>query len=205
MGDKSRTRLIRKFLLAGLGIVTVLGFLAWMQIMITSSASSLPTLDDQTLETKAISWAQSYGLQGAPVAKRSARMALGQWLALGGGQLSEGAARFGLSSDVPVFVLAMRGRVEWRGLGLLPPGQVSGEQFDNITIALDARDGNLISAGAARSASAMPVQVPLNALTPTVPIIFVATQPPSTPPTLAPRVTATRTIPVPTPTTRPYP
>ena len=200
---ENKKRLTRNLLIAGAGILVVLGVVVWMQIILASSASSSPSLDDQTLTTKAVNWAQIHGLQGTPVATRAVRMTLGQWLAIGGGQLSEGAIQFGLSPDTLVFVLAIRGRVEWRGPGSSLQGQDSQKQFDNITVVLDARSGSILSAGTVPSTSTMPIPVPLNTLTPAAPIIFGPTKPPRTPPTLVPRVTVTR--PPTTPTLKPYP
>lgn len=190
-------------ILAGIGIGIALGFLVWMQGILIPSASSALTLDDQTLEAKALDWARIHGLQGTPVAKRSVRMTLGQWLTTNGGQLAAGATQFELSPDVPVYVLALRAQVEWRGPGSLSQGQISQEHFDNITIVLDARNGNLLSAGTARSSTAMPIPVPINTLTPVAPILLLSTETPQIPPTLVPRATVPR--PPVSPTPKPYP
>ncbi len=218
MASKSR----RNSLIVGIVVVAMCVALVWVLAATITNVSSSATLDDQTLEAKALQWARTNGLQGDPVAKRAVRMTLGQWLAFGGGGLGPGAAESGLSPDTPVFVLAIRGKVEWRQSQSPLPGQAAPEQFDNITVVVDARNGNPISVRAARDTSTMPIQVPLNALTPTTSIRFAPTQPPMTPPTrvpevtrtptvtprvtaTAPRVTATQTLPPSTPTVRPYP
>jgi hypothetical protein len=179
---------------AGIGLLASLLWLA--QIFLAPSASSALTLDDQTLMEKALAYAKTQGLQEQPVATRAIRMTYGQWIAINGGQLSEGVTQFGINSDTTVFILAIRGNVKWRGLGLSREAQNSPEQFDNITIAIDARNGNLISAGATRSGFTMPIQVPLNALSPAPEITFVPTgqirQAP-TAPKLLPRLPASPT------------
>lgn len=167
----------------------------------TPTASSATTLDEQTLEAKALDWARAHGLQGIPLAKRAVRMTLGQWLAFSGGQLGPGSTQFGVDQNTAVFVLAIHGSVAWHKLGAGLQGQNTPEQFNNITIVVDARNGNLVSAAAARNPTTMPIQVPLNTLTPAAPINFAPTQRPQTPPTRAPTrtplpsVLATPTLP----------
>ena len=154
------------------------------------NASSGNTLDDQTLEATALELAHTSGLQGNPTAKRIAHMTLSQWMALQGVELTQGAIQLGMNPTMPVFVLALRGNV----IGQHPfSGQTALEQYNNIIVAVNASNGNPITIRTARDPSTMPIQVPLNALTPTVPIRYAPTQPPSTPPTLAPRATLTPT------------
>jgi hypothetical protein len=183
-----RRRLLVVAMIATAVVVLVLLFAAT-----TPNASSGNTLDDQTLESTALKWAQVYGLQGNPIAKRIAHMTLSQWKALEGGELTQGAIQLGMNPDMPVFVLAIRGKVERRDSQSPLPGQTIPEQFDNIIVTLGASKGDLITVRTARDPSTMPIQVPLNVLTPTVPIIYAATQPPMTPPTAVPRPTLTPT------------
>ncbi len=170
-----------------------IAILALVLVTTISNVSSSMILDDPLLEAKALEWARVNGLQGNPVAKRIARMTLGQWFALQRQQLGPDSAKFGLTSDMPVFILAIRGKIEWRHSESPLRGQSVPEQFDNITVAVNAHNGQPISADAMRDASLMPIPVPLNALTPTAPIRYAPTLPPVTPPTLPPRVTLTPT------------
>lgn len=172
-------------LIVGVIIAVLAGLLAWWQLVNIPTASSTATLDDSTLEVKALEWARAHGLQGTPLAKRAVRMTLGQWLAFSGGQLGPGSTQFGVEQNTSVFVLAIHGSVAWHRLGAGLQGRHP-EQFNNITIVVDARNGNLVSAAAARNPTTMPIQVPLNTLTPAAPINFVPTQQPKTPPTRAP-------------------
>ena len=179
-----RKRLLVVAMSATAVVVLVLLFAATIP-----NVSSNNTLDDQTLEAKALQLAYASGLQGNPIAKRIAHMTLSQWMALEGVELTQGAIQFGMNPTMPVFVLALRGNV----VGQHPfPGQAP-EHYDNIIIAVNASNGNLITVRTARDPSTMPIQVPLNALTPTAPIRYASTRPPSTPPTLAPRATLTPT------------
>ena len=179
---------LRKRLLVVAVIVTIMAALALLFAATIPNASSGNTLDDQTLEATALQLAHTSGLQGNPTAKRIAHMTLSQWMALQAVELTQGAIQFGMNPTMPVFVLALRGNV----VGQHPfPGQTAPEQYDNIIVAVNASNGNLITVRTARDPSTMPIQVPLNALTPAAPIIYASTRPPSTPPTLAPRATLT--------------
>jgi hypothetical protein len=193
----------RKRLLVGAVIATVLAALVFLFATAIPNASSNITTDDQTLEAKALQWARIYGLQGTPIAKRTARMTLRQWMALQGVELTQGAIQLGMNPDMPVFVLAIRGDVVGQQSPL--PGQTTPERYDNIIVAIGASNGDLITVRTARDPSAMPIQVPLNVLTPSAPIRIGTTQPPMTPPTLAPQATLTPTpmqSVLPTPTSR---
>ena len=181
---------LRKRLLVVAVIATIIAALVLLFAATTPNASSGNTLDDQTLEAAALRWAHIYGLQGNPTAQRIAHMTLSQWMALQGVELTQGAIQFGMNPTMPVFVLAIRGNV----VGQHPfPGQTAPEQFDNIIVTVNASNGNPITIRTARDPSTMPIQVPLNALTPTVPIRYAPTQPPSTPPTRVPVATLTAT------------
>ena len=188
MQRSRRTRLI----IAAIATACVV-VVAFILITMIPAASSTATLDDQALEAKALEWARVNGLQGNPISKRIAHMTLGQWFALLKQQLGPDSAKFGLIPDMPVFILAVRGKVERRDSQSPLSGQTTPEQFDNITVAVDARNGNPISVGSARDPSMMPIPVPLSALTPTTPIRYGPTQLPVTPPTLPPKVTLTPT------------
>jgi len=180
----------------GIGVILAAALVisVWIFISATPGVVTGTTLDDQTLETKALEWARTHGLQSSPLAKRSVRMTLGQWVTLNGGQLLPGATQlFGIDQSTPVFALAIRGNVMWRGLGGGMSGRKDPERFDNIIIVLDARNGQLVAATAARTLSEMPIQVPLNTLTPAPTVNFVLTRPPVAPPTLALKATPTKT------------
>lgn len=123
-------------------------------------ASPTPVLDDETLTAKALTEARAAGLIDTPKAQKAIRMDLAEWNALVGIDLGADAAKFGLTPDIPVFILAIKGDVEWRGLGLPKPGQDSPERYDNITVVLDARTGSLIWIGSYYLDQPMPVPVP---------------------------------------------
>ncbi len=181
-------------LIIGVIVAAMIAMVALALTKTIPNVSSSAVLDDQTLEAIALKWAQVHGLQGNPIAKQIVHMTLGQWMALQGAELTQGAIQFGMSPDMPVFILAIRGNVVGQQSPL--PGQTAPEQYDNIIVAISVRNGDLITVRTARDPSTMPIQVPLNVLTPTAPIKFASTQPPVTPPTLAPMATLT---PTPTP------
>jgi hypothetical protein len=187
------TRKWGKRLLVGILSVTVIAVLALALVTTMSSVSSGITSEDQMLEAKALEWARINGLQGTPVAKRAVRMTLGQWFALLNQQLGPEAAKFGLTPDMLVYILAIRGKVERRESQSPLQGQTTPMQLDNITVAIGVRTGKPISAGSVRDLSMMPIPVPLNALTPAAPIRYAPTLPLVTPPTLPPSMTLTPT------------
>jgi hypothetical protein len=139
-----------------ISVVFVLAF--WLSSQHIAKAATV--LDEKTLESYAMTTAQFYGMQGAPSAKKAVMMTYGEWLALNNSELGTGAAQFGLTPDMPVYVLAIRGSVDWRGLGELKPGQTAPEHYDNITVVLNARTGGLLWTGANYDGIPLPVPVP---------------------------------------------
>ena len=136
-------------------------FLMLMFALVTpGKAVPAPVLDDETLTTKALAEARVAGLISAPKAQKAVRMSLAEWNALVGIDLGTEAAKFGLTPEIPVFVLAIKGDVEWQGAGLPKPGQEVPEHYDNITVVLNARTGDLIWIGSYYPDHPMPVPVP---------------------------------------------
>jgi hypothetical protein len=130
--------------------------------MDTSPAKASPTaqVDERTLQAKAIGEAQKAGLQGMPTAHNAIQVNLAEWFRRTNAELREGSAQFGLTPDMPVFVLAMRGHVEWQAAGLPRPGHPYPEHYDNIIVALNARNGELVWIGSYQPGSPMPVSIP---------------------------------------------
>ncbi len=143
-----------------LAVILVLSLMLTFALVLSGRAVSTPVLDDETLTAKALVEARAAGLMDVPKAQKAIRMSLAEWNTLVGIDLGTDAAKFGLTSDIPVFVLAIRGEVEWRGVGLPRPGQDSPERYDNITVVLDARTGDLIWIGSYYPDQPMPVPVP---------------------------------------------
>ncbi|OIN97678.1 MAG: hypothetical protein AUJ21_00275 [Anaerolineae bacterium CG1_02_58_13] len=147
-----------------IGILLVLGVvisIIFVAVEQSAKASPMQQLDDKTLEEKAIAAAQMAGLQGAPTATRHVRITLAEWLTLNDAELGKDAAKFGLTPDTPVFVLAMRGNVKSLLVGESPP-QNKGmqEQYNNITIVLNAITGDVMWTVTTRDGFSMPVPVP---------------------------------------------
>ena len=176
-------------------VLLLLSIAVVVQITANATASPQPLLDDQTLTTKAIELAQQLGLQGSPTLSKTAHMSLGEWVTLNGEGLGTGAANFGLTPDIPVFVLAMRGHVVFQGPGLPRPGQTSPDEYDNITIALDARNGRQM--GVVFRYPGFPMPIPLPEIT------LVPSQTPTPTPTSV--ISIPTAIPLPKTTAKPYP
>lgn len=157
---KQARNLTRDFFLTVSGIVLLLGLLFALMQITRVGASTPPKLDTDVLTEMAIAEAQEAGLQEAPAVQRAVQMSLGEWNSRINAELGKDAAQFGLTPDMPVFVLAIRGEVVWRAPGLSRPGQNTPERYNNITIVLDARTGDLIWRGSYRSGFQMPISVP---------------------------------------------
>ncbi len=128
--------------------------------LLLNASSSLPAFDEATLTTKAIEVANEAGLIGTPKKTRAEQMDLGDWLTLIEVDLGLDAAKFGLTSDMPVFILAIRGEVEWNGHFLQPPGEDVTPKYDNITVVLDASTGEPLWVASKEPGYPMPVSVP---------------------------------------------
>lgn len=143
--------------------VAILGlFLTLAFALVPASAgraSPTPVLDDKTLIEKALAEAEMAGLISKPYAQKFLRMNLDEWNTLVSIGLGSDAEQFGLTPDIPVFILAIRGNVEWRGPGLPRPGQELPEYYDNITVVLDARTGDLIWTGSYNPNQPMPISI----------------------------------------------
>lgn len=88
-------------------------------------------------------------------------MTLAEWLKLNDAELGKDATYFGLTPDMPIFILAIRGNVESQlAGGNLRPGQNEPEKYNNITIVLDARTGDVLWIATIRDGFPMPVSVP---------------------------------------------
>ena len=138
----------------------VLCFIFISALVILRNAESSATLDENILAEKALLEAQMNGLMGTPKNQETVRMNLSDWNKLINAELGMDADKFGLTPDMPVFVLAIKGNVEWRGVDLPQPGQEIAENYDNITVVLNARTGDLIWVGAYYPDYPMPVPVP---------------------------------------------
>jgi len=129
-------------------------------LVILGNAESSATLDENILAEKALLEAQMNGLMSMPINQETAKMNLSDWNKHVNAELGMDADKFGLTPDTPVFVLAIKGNVEWRGGGLPQPGQEIAENYDNITVVLNARTGDIIWVGAYYPDYPMPVPVP---------------------------------------------
>ncbi len=134
--------------------------LVLIALLVLTAAKPQTVLDDDTLVARALEEAHLSGLQGDPVAQRAVRMTYGEWLKLNDSGLEAGAAQFELTPGMPVFVLVMRGNVEWAGPGLPRPGQDGREHFDNMIVVLNAQTGGTLWVGSWRKGFALPVPAP---------------------------------------------
>ena len=144
------------FIVGGLFLLVYL----LISILPAVKASSPPVLAQEVLEGEALDLAKQYGLQGTPEAQKVVWMTLGEWFALNDAELGKDASQIGLTSDIPVFVFALRGNVTWHGFGLPDPNQTEPELYDNITVVLNVRTGEPVWVGSTNPGSPMPIPVP---------------------------------------------
>lgn len=147
----------QKYLIISLLVLSII-FISTLVIL--GNAESSDKLDENILAEKALIEAQMNGLMGMQINQETARMNLSDWNKLVNAELGMDADKFGLTPDTPVFVLAIKGNVEWRGVGLPQPGQEIAENYDNITVVLNARTGDLIWVGAYYPDYPMPIPIP---------------------------------------------
>jgi hypothetical protein len=116
-----------------------------------------PPIQEEAAVERAIAIAQSRGLQEDDPTRLAAKlMTLREYHALTDSGSEPGAAKFGLDPDQQVWVVTIRGPVDWSG-----PGRTRDEQdkFDNITIVISAQTGKHIGTAASR-VGRLPVDVP---------------------------------------------
>lgn len=139
---------------AGLACGVALALLARPLFLPQASAEQPPLLSEAEAVALAIEEAQWSGLQqGMPTALATRQMALSEYARLTGGNVPPSAARVGLDLRMPVWVVAMRGLVDWNRPG--GPGT-----FDNITVALNARTGETVMVQAFNPGVPLPIPVP---------------------------------------------
>lgn len=143
-------------LIFAIPIVMLLTF-GLMQINATASAPA--GLDEVTLVNKSIDFAHKAGLRGTPKSQKNVRMTLGEWAKLNGGELGKDAGKFGLTPTLPVFVMALRGKVISNAPIELPPDQPE-PQYSAIVVVLDANTGEPITWGYYEANDVLPFDVP---------------------------------------------
>lgn len=142
-------------------VVVVIVFLsALVVIKNTATASSPPLLAQADLDARALAIARESGLNGNPTAKRVVQMSYAQWLSLNNAEPGRDAGGVGLTPDMPVLVVALRGNIAWRAASQPRPGQTGPQQYDNITVVLDARTGEMLEIVSKYPGRPMPVPVP---------------------------------------------
>lgn len=129
---------------------------------ILALAPSPPGLDDKTLTDKALVAARVQGLAGEPAAQASHRMTYGEWLARSNSALGPDASQFGLTPDLPVFILVIRGNVEWTGPSAPPPPGVQNSRtdFNNMVVVLNALTGEVLQVHSYSPGARTPLPIP---------------------------------------------
>lgn len=115
-------------------------------------------VQEQAAVERALDMARLRGLQETPAPRFAVKqMTLAEYSRLGDFKVGPDAAKFGLEPDQQVWVVTIKGQVEWSG-----PGRTGGDadRFDNITIVVNARTGEHIATLSARAGQPLPLDVP---------------------------------------------
>jgi hypothetical protein len=100
-----------------------------------------PAFSESEAISRAIEEARFGGLDGEPTEVRAELMTWGDYGNLSGFTPGRDAVKVGLAPDMPVWVVAMNGRVVWSLPGR--PGGGPSEISDSITVVLNAKTGEI--------------------------------------------------------------
>ena len=131
----------------GLSIFLVLGIVGSLLFTFAANPNQAPPgfMDANEAKSMGLDEARFSGLVGDPSKVKTTFTNLGEYTRIssgGTGELGADGAEFGLAPDRQVWVVAFEGDVR-----LSRPGG-DGKRFDNITFALDAKTGEVISVNA---------------------------------------------------------
>ncbi len=135
--------------------ITLSLLIAIVAILIIKNAQIQPRTQQDIVLEKAIEYAQSRGLQGRPTKFVMKQTTLSEWFSLVGFQPGADAIKVGLNLNRAIWIVVMKGDVEWRGPGRQTDGL--GNKFDNISIALSADTLEYIGAFSAGPHEALPL------------------------------------------------
>ena len=115
-------------------------------------------VQEQAAVESALDMARMRGLQETPAPRFAVKqMTLAEYNKLSDVRAGPDAAKFGLDPAQQVWVVTIKGQVQWSG-----PGQTGGDadKFDNITIVISAQTGDHIATLSARAGQPLPLDVP---------------------------------------------
>lgn len=136
--------------------ITLSFVIAIVAILIGHAQAQPQTQQDIVLE-RAIEYAQSHGLQKRPAEFAMKQTTLSEWFSLVGFQPGDDPIKVGLDPDRAIWIVVMKGDVEWSAPGRQTGGP--GDKFDNISIALSADTLEHIGAFSAGPDDALPLGV----------------------------------------------
>lgn len=140
-------KMTKRMAFGGLSILLVLGIVASLLFTFAANPNQVPPgfMDADEAKSAGLEEAKFAGLVGDPSEVTTTFTNLGEYTRIssgGTGELGADGAAFGLEPDRKVWVVAFEGDVR-----LSRPGG-DGKRFDNITFALDAKTGDVISVNA---------------------------------------------------------
>jgi hypothetical protein len=121
-------------------------------------AQTKPLRQQDAVIEQAIEQAQSRGFQGtSPDAIASKETTLAEWFSIIGFEPGPDSTKVGLDPNRKIWIVTMRGSVQWSGPGKQSDGP--GDFFDNISISLDADTLEYIGAYSAGQTEKIPLGV----------------------------------------------
>ena len=125
---------------------------------VATATATVLQIQEQVAVERAIDMARLRGLQDTtPTSYAAKQMSLAEYNRLADIGSGPKAAKVGLDPDQQVWVVTIKGQVEWSG-----PGSTGGDadKFDNITIVISAQTGDHIATLSARPGQPLPLNVP---------------------------------------------
>lgn len=147
---------VRRFPLA---LIAILGALIATGVLMAGIGGTLQggfqNEEDAAVE-RATQIAHGLGLQQpVPDSLKVNRTTLAEWFRIVGFVPGPDAASVGLDSGKPIWIVAMKGPVQWSGAGRQPGG--IGDAFDNISVAISADNLEHIGSHAAGPGEPLPL------------------------------------------------
>jgi hypothetical protein len=139
-------------------VIAILLATVAVAILTASTSDPIPPepMQEQILQGMALDTAAKLGLEGEPLAQRTLSMSYGEWRQLSGSPLDP---RSDESPDIPVYILVVEGRIQWRGFGVPTWDEKTPDNNNCLIIVLDARTGEVMATVFGPSNDNMPISV----------------------------------------------
>lgn len=146
----------RSVVFGGLSVLAVMGIIASLVFALAANPdqeSPPGVLNVDEAKARGLEHAQFAGLVGEPTSVVTELTNLEDYIStasMGSAQLGSDASSVGWNADRKIWVIAYRGHVK-----IAMPGS-TGNTYDNLTIAIDAKTGELVGTDAYREGTTLP-------------------------------------------------